>query len=128
VTRDRPLVLIVDDEPVLLRLLEVNLGIAGFEVRPATSGAAALDAASAEAPDAVVLDLGLPDLDGWEVLRRLREIDGVRETPVVVVSGTDRDAAPTPGYAADVHAFLTKPVEPADLVETLRAAIRPPDA
>jgi two-component system KDP operon response regulator KdpE len=124
VTSVPPLVLLVDDEPVLLRMLEVNLRVAGFDVSTAGSGAAALASAATSPPDVVVLDLGLPDLDGWEVLRELRGLDGLAETPVVVLSGTDRDAAEDPGYAAGVHAFLTKPVEPADLVETLRRATR----
>jgi two-component system KDP operon response regulator KdpE len=128
VSPDQPAVLIVDDEPVLLRLLEVNLGMGGFEVRTAATGAAALASASARAPDVVVLDLGLPDLTGWEVLAGLREIDGLERTPVVVLSGSDRDAAGDPGYAADVHAFLTKPVEPADLVEIVRRATARTDA
>jgi two-component system KDP operon response regulator KdpE len=121
-------VLLVDDEPILLRMLEVNLQMAGFDVRTASSGAAAIETAVAAKPAVVVLDLGLPDLPGWEVLARLREIDDLRRTPVVVVSGTDRDAAGDPGYAADVHAFLTKPVEPADLVEIVRRAIARTDA
>ena len=123
-----PIVLLVDDEPVLLRMLEVNLKIAGFAVRTATSGAGALASVAEETPDVVVLDLGLPDLDGWEVLARLRAIDALAGTPVVVVSGSDRDAAGDPGYAANVHAFLTKPVEPADLVETVRRAVSRTDA
>ncbi len=117
-----PLVLLVDDEPVLLRMLEVNLRIAGFDVRTASSGTGALDAAAEVRPDVVVLDLGLPDLDGWEVLGRLRASAELADTPVIVLSGTDRDAADDHGYASSVHAFLTKPVEPADLVETVRRA------
>jgi two-component system KDP operon response regulator KdpE len=128
VTRVPPLVLLVDDEPVLVRLLEVNLRVAGFEVATAGSGEAALAAATSSPPDVVVLDLGLPDLHGWEVLRRLRGLDGLSAMPVVVLSGTDRDAAGVPDYAADVHAFLTKPVEPADLVETVRRAVSRADA
>jgi two-component system KDP operon response regulator KdpE len=128
VSSSPPIVLLVDDEPVLLRMLEVNLKIAGFAVRTATSGAGALASVAEETPDVVVLDLGLPDLDGWEVLARLRAIDALAETPVVVVSGSDRDAAGDPGYAANVHAFLTKPVEPADLVETVRRAVSRTDA
>ena len=120
---DPPLVLVVDDEPVLLRLLEVNLRVAGLDVRTAASGNGALVAARAHTPDAIVLDLGLPDLGGWDVLARLRQIDGLSATPVVVLSGHDRDASAPPDYAAGVHAFLTKPVEPADLVETLRRAL-----
>ena len=122
------MVLVVDDEPILLRMLEVNLRMAGFEVRTAATGGAALASANGEAPDAVVLDLGLPDLQGWEVLSKLRAIDGLERTPVVVLSGSDRDAAGDPGYAADVHAFLTKPVEPADLVEIVRRATARTDA
>jgi two-component system KDP operon response regulator KdpE len=128
VSSSPPIVLLVDDEPVLLRMLEVNLKIAGFAVRTATSGAGALASVAEETPDVVVLDLGLPDLDGWEVLARLRAIDALAETPVVVVSGSDRDAAGDPGYAANVHAFLTKPVEPADLVEIVRRAVSRTDA
>lgn len=115
--------LLVDDEPVLLRLLEINLRTAGFEVRTASNGAAAVEAATAERPDVVVLDLGLPDRGGWETLRRLRAFAGVTEAPVIVLSGLDRDAAGVPGYAAGVHAFLVKPVDPADLVETIRRAL-----
>jgi DNA-binding response OmpR family regulator len=128
VSSNAPVVLLVDDEPILLRMLEVNLQMAGFDVRTASNGAAAIETAVAAKPAVVVLDLGLPDLPGWEVLSRLREIDDLRRTPVVVVSGTDRDAAGDPGYAADVHAFLTKPVEPADLVEIVRRAIARTDA
>ena len=128
VTPVPPLVLLVDDEPVVLRMLEVNLRIAGFEVRTAGSGRDALVSAESEAPDAVVLDLGLPDLNGWEVLDRLRGIDGFGDAPVIVLSGLDRDAVGERGYAAGVYAFLTKPVEPADLVETLRRAVSRTDA
>ena len=124
VSPDPAVVLLVDDEPVLLRILEVNLRLAGFDVCTASTGAGAIESAGGEPPpDVVVLDLGLPDLSGWEVLARLRGIDGLERTPVVVLSGSDRDAAGEPGYAADVHAFLTKPVEPADLVEIVRRAI-----
>jgi DNA-binding response OmpR family regulator len=128
VSLDAPAVLLVDDEPVLLRLLEVNLTMAGFEVRTAGTGAAALESARTAAPDVVVLDLGLPDMTGWEVLSRLREIGGLARTPVLVVSGADRDAAGDPGYASEVHAYLTKPVEPADLVEIVRRAVARTDA
>jgi two-component system KDP operon response regulator KdpE len=118
-----PTVLLVDDERVILRMLEVNFRAAGFEVETATNGAGALERAGVVPPDAVVLDLGLPDLDGWEVVKRLRDLDGLRSTPVVVLSGLDRNDARARGYASSVEAFLTKPVEPDDLVETVRRAI-----
>jgi DNA-binding response OmpR family regulator len=123
-----PLVLLVDDEPVVLRMLEVNLRIAGFEVRTAGSGHDAILAAGARPPDAVVLDLGLPDQNGWDVLERLRGIEGLSGVPVLVLSGLDRDAVGERGYAAPVYAFLTKPIEPADLVDTLRRALARTDA
>jgi two-component system KDP operon response regulator KdpE len=118
-----PIVLVVDDEPVLLRLLEINLRAAGLDVRTASNGAEALRRASTETPDAVVVDLGLPDMDGGEVIARLRDLEALAATPVVVLSGLDADELAGRGYAADVHAFLTKPVEPADLVDVVRRAL-----
>jgi two-component system KDP operon response regulator KdpE len=118
-----PIVLLVDDEPVLLRLLEINLRAAGMQVRTASNGADAVRSASEVAPDAVVLDLGLPDMDGGDVIARLRDLEALAATPVVVMSGLDADELAGRGYAADVHAFLTKPVEPADLVDVVRRAL-----
>jgi DNA-binding response OmpR family regulator len=118
-----PKVLLVDDEKSILMMLEVNFRAAGFDVVTATSGAGALEMAVAARPDAVVLDLGLPDLDGWEVVKRLRELDGVASTPVVVLSGTDRNDALVRGYASTVEAYVTKPVEPDELVQTVRRVL-----
>jgi two-component system KDP operon response regulator KdpE len=118
-----PKVLLVDDEKSILMMLEVNFRAAGFDVVTATSGAGALEMAVAARPDAVVLDLGLPDLDGWEVVKRLRELDGVASTPVVVLSGTDRNDALVRGYASTVEAYVTKPVEPDELVQTVRSVL-----
>lgn len=118
-----PKVLLVDDEKSILMMLEVNFRAAGFDVVTATSGAGALEMAVAARPDAVVLDLGLPDLDGWEVVKRLRELNGVASTPVVVLSGTDRNDALVRGYASTVEAYVTKPVEPDELVQTVRRVL-----
>src|SRR5918995_2504733 len=118
-----PKVLLVDDEKSILMMLDVNFRAAGFDVMTATSGASALEIAAAARPDAVVLDLGLPDLDGWEVVKRLRELDGVASTPVVVLSGTDRNDALGRGYASAVEAYVSKPVEPDELVQTVRRVL-----
>jgi two-component system KDP operon response regulator KdpE len=128
VTDRSPLVLLVDDEAILVRMLEVNFLAAGFSVRTALTGAQAVAAAAAETPDAVVLDLGLPDIDGRELVAQLRSLPGLTETPLLVLSGTDRDGASDDRYAADVHAHVTKPFEPADLVEMVRRAIARADA
>ena len=118
-----PKVLLVDDEKAILMMLEVNFRAAGFDVVTATSGAGALEIAAAARPEAVVLDLGLPDLDGWEVVKGLRELNGVASTPVVVLSGTDRNDALVRGYASTVEAYVTKPVEPDELVQTVRRVL-----
>ena len=118
------LVLLVDDEPVILRMLEINLLAEGFDVRTAGTGTAALELAADRIPDALVLDLGLPDMDGWDLLRRIRALEGAAAVPAIVLSGAERDEANERGYAADVHVFLTKPVEPTDLVETVRRVLR----
>ena len=118
-----PKVLLVDDEKSILMMLEVNFRAAGFDVVTATSAAGALEMAVTARPDALVLDLGLPDLDGWEVVKRLRELDGVASTPVVVLSGTDRNDALMRGYASTVEAYVTKPVEPDELVQIVRRVL-----
>jgi DNA-binding response OmpR family regulator len=118
-----PKVLLVDDEKSILMMLEVNFRAAGFDVVTATSGAGALEMAVTARPDAVVLDLGLPDVDGWKVVKRLRELDGVASTPIVVLSGTDRNDALVRGYASTVEAYVTKPVEPDELVQIVRRVL-----
>ena len=118
-----PKVLLVDDEKSILMMLEVNFRAAGFDVVTATSGSSALEIAAAARPDVVVLDLGLPDRDGWEVVQRLREPDGVASMPIVVLSGTDRNDALARGYASTVEAYVTKPVEPDQLVQTVRRVL-----
>jgi DNA-binding response OmpR family regulator len=118
-----PKVLLVDDEKSILMMLEVNFRAAGFDVVTATSGAGALEMAVTARPDAVVLDLGLPDVDGWEVVKHLRELDGVASTPIVVLSGTDRNDALVRGYASTVEAYVTKPVEPDELVQIVRRVL-----
>lgn len=123
-----PTVLLVDDEPVLRRVLEVNLRAAGIDVASASSGSSALEAVRDACPDAIVLDIGLPDMDGWQLLERLAEIVDLGSVAVIVLSGAAlRPGADGPdgrGYAADVQALLTKPVEPTELVETVRRLTR----
>jgi DNA-binding response OmpR family regulator len=75
-------------------------------------------------PDAIVLDLGLPDDDGGSVLDDIRSRQLGADVPVVIVSGRDPDAAADDGYASRVEAVLLKPVDPADVVETVRGVLR----
>ena len=118
-----PRVLLVDDEPVILRVLEVNFRIAGFDVSTASTGAEAL-ARAAEAPvDAVVLDLQLPDTDGLEVLERLRQTPFAEAAAIVFLTAHAQDDDVARGYASGVQDYVTKPFEPTELVETVRRAI-----
>jgi DNA-binding response OmpR family regulator len=115
-------VLLVEDDRVVVRVLEVNLRAAGFDVASASTGAAAVAAARTTAFAAIVCDLGLPDLSGAALVSALRDAAG--GAPIVVVSGADPDAPSGGGYASAVEAVLRKPVEPDVIVETLRRVAR----
>ena len=86
-------VLVVDDEPQIQRFLSVALTAAGYEVLTAETGAQALRQAATGAPDPIVLDLGLPDRDGKDVLREIRQFS---QTPVIILSARDRESEPSP--------------------------------
>ncbi|MCX4748414.1 response regulator [Kitasatospora sp. NBC_01287] len=118
-------ILIVDDEPQLLRALRINLRARAYQVASAATAAAALEAAERERPDAVLLDLGLPDLDGVEVIHRLR---GRGPVPIIVLSG--RSGADDKIQALDAGAddYVTKPFLMDELFARLRAVLRRPVA
>ena len=114
-------VLIVEDEPGLRRALVINLRARDYEVTAVGDGAAALAAAAAEPPDVVILDLGLPDMDGTEVIEGLR---GWSRAPIIVLSA--RQAQGDKVAALDVGAddYMTKPFGMDELLARLRAALR----
>lgn len=116
------LALVVDDEASILRVLVMNLRRRGFEVTTAETGAAALELAGQRAPDLVVLDLGLPDLDGLEVIRRLRARGPLM--PIIVLSA--RTTSHDKVAALDLGAvdYVTKPFDMHELVARLHAAVR----
>ena len=117
-----PSVLLVEDDPVIVRVLEINLRAAGFDVTSAATGAAALEAITATAFSAIVCDLGLPDLGGDALVEAIRAARPA--TPVVVVSGAEPDARSGDGYASMVEAVLRKPVDPSVVIETVRRVAR----
>jgi two-component system KDP operon response regulator KdpE len=114
-------VLVVDDEPSIVRVVAANLRVRGYEVITAASGEAALSSIEAHQPDCIVLDLGLPGIDGLEVLRRLRTWT---TTPVVILTARDdeRDKATALDFGADD--YVTKPFGIADLLARVRVALR----
>lgn len=114
-------VLVVDDEPAILRVVQTNLSGHGFRVDTATTGQEALDATLRVRPDIVLLDLGLPDMDGLDVIRAIRERIA---TPIVVLSarGAERDKVAALDLGADD--YLTKPFGVNELLARVRVALR----
>src|SRR5215469_5819192 len=114
-------ILIVEDEPALLRALQINLRVRGYEVTTSTAGQEALDEAARRPPDVVLLDLGLPDLDGTEVIRELRSWSAV---PVIVLSGRAGSGDKIGALDAGADDYVTKPFSMEELMARLRAALR----
>jgi len=120
-----PHVLVVDDDPVIVRLLELNFRLRGFRVSSATRGDRALERALESAPDAIVLDVTMPGIDGYEVCRRLRDDHGMEHVPVVLLTAHVQDEDLARGYALGVVAYVTKPFDPEALVATVRESLNP---
>ena len=114
-------VLVVDDEPQIQRFLHVALTAAGYEVLTAETGAQALRQAATGAPDLIVLDLGLPDRDGKDVLREIREFS---QTPVIILSARDRESEKIEALDLGADDYVEKPFGIGELTARLRAALR----
>ncbi|HEX6666900.1 MAG TPA: response regulator transcription factor [Solirubrobacterales bacterium] len=116
-----PRILVCDDEPQILRALRVILRDAGFEAVTASKGEEALDLAAVKPPAAAIVDLMLPDIDGVELTRRLREWS---EMPIVVLSAVGEEDRKVEALAAGADDYVTKPFGPRELVARLEAALR----
>ena len=114
-------ILVVDDETQVLRALRAGLAARGYLIESATDGATALVVAADTAPDAIVLDLGLPDMDGVEVCRRLREWS---ETPIIILSAREREGDKIAALDAGADDYLTKPFGMGELLARIRVALR----
>ena len=114
-------VLVVDDDPQILRALRINLRAREYDVDVAADGASALKAAAAHPPDLVVLDLGLPDLDGSEVIRGLR---GWSSVPIIVLSGRAEGSDKVAALDAGADDYVTKPFGVDELLARIRAVTR----
>jgi len=119
----KPRILIVDDDPVIVRLLQINFRLVGYDVDTAFRGEEALERIHEDLPDAIVLDVMMPGIDGWEVCRQLKASPTLRHVPVVVLSARTQDEDRDRGYALGVEEYVTKPFDPADLVEIVRRAL-----
>jgi two-component system KDP operon response regulator KdpE len=114
-------VLVVDDERSIRRFLRVSLGARGYDVREAETGELGLSAVASFRPDLVILDLGLPDVDGVEVIRRLREWS---EVPVIVLSVRDAEEQKVAALDAGANDYVTKPFGEGELAARIRAVLR----
>ena len=114
-------VLVVDDEPQIVRALRINLSARGYDVLTAYDGKSALRVAVDEKPDVVVLDLGLPDIDGVEVIAGLR---GWTSMPIIVLSARTDSTLKVEALDAGADDYVTKPFGMDELLARLRAAVR----
>lgn len=126
--RAGPRILIVDDDAVILRLLQINFRLEGYEVDTASRGEEALEKVRENRPDVVVLDVMMPGIDGWEVCRQLKENPAVRHIPVIFLSARAQDEDRQRGYALGVDEYVTKPFDPAHLVEIVRRSLSKPSS
>jgi len=114
-------VLVVDDEPQILRALRINLRVRDYQVDVAATGTEALEIAARHPPDLVILDLGLPDLDGVEVIQGLR---GWTKAPIIVLSGRSDSTDKVEALDAGADDYITKPFGVEELLARMRAAAR----
>ena len=109
-------IMAVDDERHIVRLIQVNLEWAGYQVVTAFDGQDALRKVETEKPDVIVLDVMMPKMDGFEVLKRLQANPDTREIPVIMLTAKAQDADVFRGWSSGVSAYLTKPFNPLELV------------
>jgi DNA-binding response OmpR family regulator len=116
-------ILIVDDEISICKMLVIGLKAQGFEAEYALSGAQALAIIYTHPPDAIILDLMMPDTDGFEVTRYLRGQSATEKLPIVILSATARQDAEEEALRLGANIFVRKPVTPRDLAATVRKVI-----
>jgi two-component system alkaline phosphatase synthesis response regulator PhoP len=119
-------ILAVDDETFIRRLVEVNLQRAGYRVSTACDGVEALEKVRGDRPDAVVLDVMMPRMDGFEVVRRMKADPDLEEIPVLMLTAKAQDADVFRGWQTGVHCYLTKPFNPMELLIFVKRVLEAP--
>jgi two-component system KDP operon response regulator KdpE len=114
-------ILVVDDEPQIQRFLRPALGAAGYEVLEAMTGSEALKAAATSAPDVIILDLGLPDMDGKDVVANIRAWS---QLPIIILSARDRESEKIAALDLGADDYIEKPFAIGELTARIRAALR----
>jgi excisionase family DNA binding protein len=115
-----PLVLIVDDDEKLREYVRVNLEAEGYIVREASSAEDALGALGEESPDLILLDVMMPQVDGWETLRRIQEHTGVGAIPVIMFSGKVDEQSADEAKSRGAQGFIGKPFDPRSLIDSTK--------
>lgn len=118
---NRTTILVVDDEPKILRFIKTALNLSGYELVTAPNGASALKQFEADHPELVVLDLGLPDMDGFEVLRQIRTYSSV---PIIILTARDEEKDKVRGLELGADDYLTKPFGIRELEARIQAVLR----
>jgi excisionase family DNA binding protein len=122
--RAGPVVLIVDDDARLREFVRVNLEMDGYSVREAASAAEGLAELEEEPPDLILLDVMMPEVDGWEMLRRVRERHGVDAIPVIMFSGKVDERTTATAEERGAQAFIGKPFDPQQLIQSTKQLLR----
>ena len=118
-------VLVIDDVPLNLLLVEKMLGRYKFAVKSAGGGQQGLDMIAEQMPDVVLLDLMMPNIDGYEVLRRLRSNSETKHLPVIILSALNSDADIIKGFKAGANDFVTKPIIMDKLIKAILKQVAP---
>ena|SRR5688572_6655353 len=116
-------ILVADDDPSILRLLQLNFELEGFEVQTASDGEEALAKARSSLPDVIVLDVMMPGLDGWEVCRRLKEDEITRDVPVVLLTALGQEKERRHGLELGAAEYVQKPFDPDRLVDVVKGTL-----
>jgi DNA-binding response OmpR family regulator len=117
-------VLIVDDDPDIQRLVSYNLSQAGFQVTTASSGRTALESVQKQAPDLIILDVMMPDIDGMEVCRTLRQHESSRRIPIIMLTARGEEVDRVVGFELGADDYVMKPFSPRELVLRVRSIFR----
>ena len=120
-TEERRLILVVDDEPRMARFVRMNLELEGYQVSTVASGMEALNNIREEIPDLVILDIMMPEMDGYETLERIRQVSNV---PVIMLTVKAEEEDKVRGLELGADDYVTKPFSPRELVSRVKAALR----
>ena len=116
-------ILIADDDPIIIKLLQVNLEMEGYDVVTAQDGQDAVEKAGREHPDLVMLDIMMPRMDGWAARQALLADPALKDIPVIFLSARAQQADLRKGYEAGVAEYITKPFDPVDLLDVVQKVL-----